>query len=93
METNPSNEEVYKIGFEAGVRSAQSVQIQASDEYIEKHMDGVKKLTDDTRLERIATAVLQGLCASECTGPVTEFAEISVAQARALIAELDKEGE
>jgi hypothetical protein len=54
----------------------------------------------DERLERIATAALQGLCANSYDGHLNrplstasyaEMAKIAVTQAHALIAELDKQ--
>lgn len=58
------------------------------------------RVRQSLRLERIATAALQGLCANSfdghqnrplSTASYAEMAEIAVAHAKALIAELDKQ--
>lgn len=53
---------------------------------------GKKALTEErVRLERVATAVLAGLCANPVTNPMPQRPSSAVTLARALLAEIDKE--
>lgn len=73
-------------------------EINAEREYRAFEREEARRQMD--RLERIATATLQGLCANSydghqnrplSTASYAEMAELAVAHAKALIAELDKQ--